>query len=315
MCVFTGNGGLWTQQGTKLVGTGAVGAAQQGFSVSLSAAADIAITGGPADNAGGGAAWVFQEPSPLLAAILPESRSVLVGSPATVFATIINTGATLAPACFIAPTGNTGSAFSYQTTNPTSNQPIGTANMPVDIPGNNGGQSFVVALTPSAAFAPTNLAFTFACANVARAPAVVGLNTLLLSASTTSAPDVIALVATLSNDGILHITGTNGTAAFAVATDNVGAGSTITASANTGAASLPLALTLCETRPQTGQCLVAPATSATTTIAGNATPTFAVFGTASGAIPLDPANSRIFVQFADQNGLIRGLTSVAAETQ
>jgi hypothetical protein len=33
-------------------------------------------------------------------------------------------------------------------------------------------------------------------------------------------PDVVALVATAQNDGILHITGTTGSNAFAVATVN-----------------------------------------------------------------------------------------------
>ena len=57
--VFTRSGGVWTQQGTKLVGTGAVGAAQQGVSVALSADGNTAIVGGPADNSSAGAAWVF----------------------------------------------------------------------------------------------------------------------------------------------------------------------------------------------------------------------------------------------------------------
>src|SRR5262249_50751494 len=35
--VYTRSNGVWTQQGSKLVGTGAVGAAQQGWSVGLSA--------------------------------------------------------------------------------------------------------------------------------------------------------------------------------------------------------------------------------------------------------------------------------------
>jgi hypothetical protein len=34
--VYTRTNGVWTQQGSKLVGTGAVGAASQGYSVSLS---------------------------------------------------------------------------------------------------------------------------------------------------------------------------------------------------------------------------------------------------------------------------------------
>ena len=48
--VFTRSGGVWTQQGSKLVGTGAVGAADQGSSVALSADGNTAIVGGPTDN-------------------------------------------------------------------------------------------------------------------------------------------------------------------------------------------------------------------------------------------------------------------------
>jgi len=67
--VFTRNGGRWTQQGKKLVGTGAVGSANQGMSVALSADGNTAILGGPGDNpwdrsvpfglGPAGAAWVF----------------------------------------------------------------------------------------------------------------------------------------------------------------------------------------------------------------------------------------------------------------
>jgi hypothetical protein len=58
--VFTRSGGVWTQQGNKLVGSGAVGVAQQGISVSLSADGDTAIVGGDGDNGAAGAAWVFR---------------------------------------------------------------------------------------------------------------------------------------------------------------------------------------------------------------------------------------------------------------
>ncbi len=57
--VFTRVGGVWTQQGPKLVGTGAVGLAGQGISVSLSADGNTAMIGGPGDNGGAGAVWVF----------------------------------------------------------------------------------------------------------------------------------------------------------------------------------------------------------------------------------------------------------------
>jgi len=57
--VFTRSGGVWTQQGNKLVGSGAVGSARQGNSVALSADGNTAIVGGWSDNNKAGAAWVF----------------------------------------------------------------------------------------------------------------------------------------------------------------------------------------------------------------------------------------------------------------
>jgi hypothetical protein len=57
--VFTRTGGMWTQQGNKLVGAGAVGSAGQGRSVSLSSDGNTAIVGGYTDNNSAGAVWVF----------------------------------------------------------------------------------------------------------------------------------------------------------------------------------------------------------------------------------------------------------------
>ena len=57
--VYIRSGGAWTQQGTKLVGTGLVGTSYQGYSVALSADGNTAIVGGWGDNANIGAAWVY----------------------------------------------------------------------------------------------------------------------------------------------------------------------------------------------------------------------------------------------------------------
>ncbi|MCA6483276.1 MAG: IPT/TIG domain-containing protein, partial [Chitinophagaceae bacterium] len=57
--IFTRNGNSWTQQGPKLVGTGAVGSAQQGYSVAISADGNTAIIGGWADDSNKGAVWIF----------------------------------------------------------------------------------------------------------------------------------------------------------------------------------------------------------------------------------------------------------------
>jgi hypothetical protein len=58
--VFTRSGGVWSQQ-AKLVGTDAIGYAEQGSGVSLSGDGTTAILGGPGDNGGIGAAWVFTQ--------------------------------------------------------------------------------------------------------------------------------------------------------------------------------------------------------------------------------------------------------------
>jgi hypothetical protein len=57
--VFTRSGGIWTQQGTKLVGTGAIGGSDQGWSVAVSSDGNTAIIGGWGDNNYDGAVWVF----------------------------------------------------------------------------------------------------------------------------------------------------------------------------------------------------------------------------------------------------------------
>jgi hypothetical protein len=57
--VFTRSGGVWSQQGPKLVAADAIGKAGQGSSVSLSSDGNTAIVGGPADNDTAGAAWVY----------------------------------------------------------------------------------------------------------------------------------------------------------------------------------------------------------------------------------------------------------------
>src|SRR5580704_8078908 len=250
----------------------------------------------------------------LVAAVLPASRSVQVGgTPATAFATMINSSATDATSCQIATLTGVPVKFLYQTTNPSTNALTGSPNKPVSIAA-GGSQSFVIAFTPTAAFAPTNVALGFECGNLAMAPSQTGLNTVLLSASTTPVPDIVALAAS-GDPGIVDIPGATGTGVFAVATVNVGASASITATANTGTASLPVTLSLCETNPASGACLAPPAASVSTTINANGTPTFGIFVTGSGTVAFAPATNRITVQFTDGSGVVRGATSVAVRTQ
>jgi streptogramin lyase len=250
----------------------------------------------------------------LLAAVLPLSRSVEVGgTPATAFATILNAGPGTATTCTIAPATMVAASFAFQTTDPTTNATTGTPNTPANIPA-GAGQSFVIAFTPNAAFAPTNVLFTFGCANAAPAPAIVGINSLNLSASTSPVPDIVALAGS-SDPGYVDIPGAMGTGVFVTATVNLGSAAQITVSADTGTANVPVILTVCQTNPSTGACLAAPAPNVTTTIAANAMPTFGIFVAGSAAVPDLPAINRVLVRFTDAGGVLRGETSEAVRTR
>ena len=65
--VWTRSGGVWTQQGSKLVGTGGDdgnnSGVYQGASVSLSSDGNTAIVGGPNANSLTGAAWIYVTPN------------------------------------------------------------------------------------------------------------------------------------------------------------------------------------------------------------------------------------------------------------
>ncbi|MFN7584544.1 MAG: beta strand repeat-containing protein, partial [Bacteroidota bacterium] len=74
--IWTRSGTSWTQQGSKLVGTGAVGSAQMGFVVALSADGNTALIGGNADSSNTGATWIFSPiPEPTISNFSPTSAA------------------------------------------------------------------------------------------------------------------------------------------------------------------------------------------------------------------------------------------------
>ena len=251
-------------------------------------------------------------PSALVSSILPGSRSVVVGNPATVFATVINTTAADLSECIIniqqpRPAGLTST---FQTTNPATNAPTGSPDQPVTIPA-GGIQTFVLSFASTGALTEVALPLLFACNGAVPAPSVTGVNTIDLLFSATPIADVIALAATATNDGTVHLA--NGVGAFAVATDNVGSDGTLTVSVDTGSATLPVSLSICQTT-SVGQCLAPPAASVPVDFAAGATPTFSVFASSSGAIAFSPGASRVFVRFEDSASVSHGSTSVAVTT-
>jgi hypothetical protein len=253
----------------------------------------------------------------LVASVLPTSRSVQPFSNATAFATLINAGNALAMGCKIELMNTLPAIFSFQTTNRLTNAITGTADTPVDIPAGE-LQTFVISLLPLTPFNPTDVHFRFVCINGDPAAEFSGVNTLLLSAATTPVPDVIALAATTSGDGTVHLPGATGSAAFSVATANVGAAGEIRVLADTGSLTLPVNLAICEIDPATAVCInptVPTLSPVVTTVTSGATAAFAVIVTGLDTVGFDPANNRIVVKFLDTSGVVRGSTSVAVRTQ
>lgn len=243
-------------------------------------------------------------------AVLPGSRSPETGELVTVSATIVNSATRDGASCRISLAEDVPFVLDYQRTNPLTNLPVGLPNQPVDIAAQS-SQTFVIGLTPTAAMQPREVALSYGCANSQPASILTGVNTLLLSASDTPVPDIVALAVTPGNDGIMRVGTPPAAAAFAMAAVNVGTADIISVSADTGGITLPVSLTICQTDPGTGQCMAAPVESIALNFAAGATPTFSVFLSASGDIPLDPAVNRIFVNFRDSGGATRGLSSVA----
>jgi virginiamycin B lyase len=251
---------------------------------------------------------------PLLAATLPSSRSVQAGKAATAFATILNTGAA-ASACGIAPVTPFPAGFLFQTTDPNTNQLTGLPNVRVPIPA-GGLQTYLVAFSANAPFVSTNVVLGFDCSSVDAVATIVGVNTLLLTFDANPVPDMIAVGLTPSNDGYSRIPGVNGTGIFVIAATDIGIAASLTARVKTLNAT-PLTATICETNPsgpQVGQCKAPPAPTVTRTINQNENTTWTAFLSATAPIAQDAARSRVFFEFVDANGIVRGSTSTAVTT-
>jgi hypothetical protein len=112
---------------------------------------------------------------------------------ATVFATVINSGPPQS-GCVIAPIDAIPAGFSFQRTDPATNQPVGPPNAPATIAG-GAAQAFVVAIAPTQSFEPTDVRLNFQCAASDPAPSVTALDTVLVSAASGPIPDIVALAA------------------------------------------------------------------------------------------------------------------------
>ena len=254
----------------------------------------------------------------LSAATAPDARSVAVGSPATVFATILNTGDETAQNCAVAKAFDDTSptVVSYQTVD-NSNQLVGTANTPIDIPA-SGRQGFLVVVTPTGLY-NGRVALVFDCNN-GSALGLPGINDLQLTAESGSPPDLVTILVTPSDDGVVRVDQAGGAAAAGGAVVNIGGGpAQITASPVLLGlqADTDLQVDLCLSNPATGAC-IGPRASAVDLTVGNSAQTFSVFLLSDSilGVPLYPGEIRLGVEFRDQSndgrpGTLRGSSSVA----
>jgi hypothetical protein len=247
----------------------------------------------------------------IVAAVLPYARSVQIGNEASAFAAIINAGTATAQGCGVALPQNIAGSFLYQTTN-SSNQLTGTPNTPANIDAGQ-TQHYVFGIVPSAVLNSVEIQLIFSCANSPNAPSIPGVDTFILSASTSPTPDVVAIGVTPSGDGIVHIPGNTGTGVFATAAINIGVGASITASPDDDGEGLPVTLYICQTDSQ-GNCITPLGPSTTTTIANNAVVTYTILAVGSGNIAVNPATNRLFLRLKDAGGVLRGATDVAVQT-
>lgn len=282
---------------------------------------NIAVTG--VDNDAGNINLRVQNGIPLnvniLSAVLPAARSAQVNQTITALATVINTGNGLADDCSIAlPSADPTIEFSYRLVSP-SGMP-GPLNAPTDIAGFSSAQNFLMtfkASTPQA----NNIPLVFDCANSNPAPSTNGLNRFLLTATIAAPADVISTMATPSGDGIMNVP-LGGTGVAAAAAINIGSAANLQARASAypsigpiRSSILPGTPLICQTDPSTGQCLtplIAPTVDFS--LAANQIATFTAFFWSNGtAIPFDPANKRVFINFF-QGMTVVGSTSVAVRT-
>lgn len=252
----------------------------------------------------------------LAAATLPGSRSVVAGTAATVFATVLNPSDVDASGCWITPDSPFAGRFEYRETDPASNAATGVVNAIFNIPA-GGARSFVLSFTPHAGTLAVShdQRLRFKCDNADAATVSNGINTVLLSFGPDASPDLIAMAVTPSGDGILRLADENTNGAFAAAVANVGAAGELTVRPSATGAAADLDLVICETDAATGACLVSPGDEIARNFGADETASFAIFARPQGQpVAFAPATARIRVEALDADSIIRGATSVAIRT-
>ncbi len=251
-------------------------------------------------------------------AILPLARAVRNGEVATAFLSVINpaSAGNTARQCRLVLHGAAPGVFSYQTTDPATNALTGSADTPVDIPA-GGLQTFLFTLQSASSWTAGDLVISADCENRRMGDVQPGVNTFDFISTNLQIADIVAVAATVKTPGVVELPSAGGSAAFAVATTNLGALSTVNVVVRAGSQAnraAIAALEFCRTDPETGRCLTARSPSGSFLFGKHAQLTFAVFVRGQGELANRPGENRIFLDFSTPGGLRVGSTSVAVMT-
>jgi Bacterial Ig-like domain len=256
------------------------------------------------------------------ALVAPGARSGHFGGPQlTVSAFVTNSGTNPVADCSVLIPTSAPVTMSWQQVDGSLN-PVGAANASFDLPV-GASASLILTLTPTSVTPLTGYTMypQFLCRNASADP-ITGVNTLFLAISATPPPDILSSGATVSGDGVIRIPSSGSVGFLSAAAVNIGGGDdsaglndvTVTVTADTGSISIPVTLEVCETHPVTGVCLAPRSASTTGTWSQNENRFFAVFvrdASGGAGIPLDAANSRVYLRFTDATGTLRSITSAA----
>ncbi len=250
-------------------------------------------------------------PQPMiLSSVLPSSRATEVDQTVTVFATMV--ASDIGSECRIELASPIDASIFYQRTDPTTNELIGEPNVPVYLRPNV-PQSFAIGITAFAPLEPQEIEFAYVCSTGNPADVFVATNTVLFSASEQPTLDIVAAVATINNDGIVNIPDSENFGIFSAANVNVGSAGNVTASVAVLGQQLDEVL-ICPTNFITGACIDTPGQSTLAFQDENGTASFGIFVRNSTPVEFRPDVNRLALVFTDDEGVVRGRTSVAVRS-
>lgn len=244
----------------------------------------------------------------LVNSTLPTSRTVVSGTKATVFSTILNAGTETARDVILSMEPKPNGLFTYRQTDCQSNAVISGQNPLLDVPP-GGKLCYVLSFTPNQPFDATNVHIRAHAANSQASLLFNGVNTWVIRSTAVSGPDIIALTTTAD----LHQISCLGATAFAVALSNVGADAVgdITVLAHTGTTYLPVHLSVFETEPASGMVI---GDNKLEGISAGENRTVGVFLTINDCINFNPVDNRIFIELRDAENKVVGSTSTSIST-